>query len=149
MFGFYALTFWYGGKLVSEGELEFGDMIKAIFALAFAAQGAGQASAFAGDKAKANEAKDHIFQLLAREPEIPNDPWREEPLAADQTIVDKDFHGAIEFHDVSFRFKKQSYCFFLSFFFLHSTRSNPLLGRFLHNTGIQRARLWACWTSFP
>ena len=86
MFGFYALTFWYGGKLVSEGELLFGDMMKAIFALAFAAQGAGQASAFAGDKAKANQAKSHLFSLLQRQPRIPHDPWRKEAVSPDQMV---------------------------------------------------------------
>ncbi len=101
--GFYALTFWFGGKLVAKGEIEFRQMMKAIFALAFAASGAGQAAAFAGDQAKATAAREHIMAMLDRVPSVPNDPWGPAPRT-DQVIPGDRFKGALQFQNVRFTY---------------------------------------------
>ena len=48
----YAFAFWLGGKMVESGRIEFGDFNQALWAMAFAASGLGQAALFAGDAAK-------------------------------------------------------------------------------------------------
>ena len=48
----YAFAFWVGGKLVDGGSITFEDFNQALWAMAFAASGLGQAALFAGDVAK-------------------------------------------------------------------------------------------------
>ena len=52
IFGFYALAFWYGGKLITDGDTTYPDFLRGLFGLAFAAGGAGNAAVFMGDQAK-------------------------------------------------------------------------------------------------
>ena len=48
----YAMAFWAGGKLIESGRIAFDDFNQALWAMAFAATGLGQAALFAGDVAK-------------------------------------------------------------------------------------------------
>lgn len=48
----YGFAFWFGGRLIERGSIEFADFNQALWAMAFAASGLGQAALFAGDAAK-------------------------------------------------------------------------------------------------
>jgi len=48
----YAMAFWAGGKLIEGGQVTFEDFSQALWAMAFAASGLGQAALFGGDVAK-------------------------------------------------------------------------------------------------
>lgn len=75
---FYAFAFWWGAELISQGELDFYDFMKALWALGFCAAGAGQAAAFAGDAASAQTAASRIFELIDRVPLIDAKPFMDD-----------------------------------------------------------------------
>ena len=101
-FGFYALTFWYGGKLIDDGELDFYNFMKGLFVLAFAASGAGNATTFMGDQAKAQVAVSRVFWLMDRQPPIDTNPWGED---GDERAVQADApKGEVELKGVSFAY---------------------------------------------
>jgi len=77
----YAFAFWLGGKLIEKGSLEFDDFNKALWAMAFAASGLGQAALFAGDAAKAAAAVDSIFGTLDFKAGIESEPWENKGIA--------------------------------------------------------------------
>lgn len=89
LFCSYALCFWYGAKLVSDGDMNFGDMIQTVFAVLITAVGIGQAAQLAPDIQKANDARDNIFQMLDRQPKI--DSYSTEGETANFTQGDMDF----------------------------------------------------------
>lgn len=62
----YCLSFWYGGKLISEGEMEFMDVLKVFFAIVMVAMSVGQTASMTPDAAKVNEIslEFKIFTLL-------------------------------------------------------------------------------------
>ena len=70
MFGSYALAFYAGSKFVASGEMSFEDVNLVLFAIIFAGQGAGNASALAGDVKEADGAARSIFSMLDRQPSI-------------------------------------------------------------------------------
>jgi hypothetical protein len=86
MFGFYALSFWYGGKLISDGKLEFVDVMKCLFAIMLSAMMAGQSASgmhsyntqyymnimiiVAPNAAKAKIAASNVFKILDHTPDI-------------------------------------------------------------------------------
>ncbi|KAM4608966.1 bile salt export pump [Polymixia lowei] len=93
----YALTFWYGSKLVIDTkELSPGTLIQVFFGVLMAAMNLGQASpcleAFASGRAAAKI----IFDTIDREPEI--DCFSEEGHKLDKV------NGDIEFHNVTFHY---------------------------------------------
>ncbi|XP_071330134.1 bile salt export pump isoform X2 [Trachinotus anak] len=95
IFLFYALTFWYGSKLVIDTkELTPGSLVQVFFGVLTAAMSFGQASpcleAFASGRAAAKS----IFDTIDREPEI--DCFSEEGYKLDRV------KGDIEFHNVTF-----------------------------------------------
>eukprot|EP00917_Polyrhabdina_sp_WS-2016_P031773 GHVP01067800.1.p1 GENE.GHVP01067800.1~~GHVP01067800.1.p1 ORF type:complete len:1342 (-),score=300.08 GHVP01067800.1:581-4555(-) len=68
-FGAQSLAFWYAGELVTRGEIpinQIEQIMKAIFALLFAAMGTGQASSFMTDTAKAKKAAKRVFYMIDR-----------------------------------------------------------------------------------
>ena len=87
MFVLYAFAFWWGAELMSDGELDFYDFMKALWALGFCAAGAGQAAAFAGDARAANVAASRIFSLIDREPGIDTKPFIDGPPGAVESGV--------------------------------------------------------------
>lgn len=91
-----ALGFWYGAKLMSNGELTIERFFISFTVVLFGAQSAGQVFAFAADIGKARNAAEKVKALVDRVPSI--DTWSEEG--------EKDFEikGEIEFRDVHFRY---------------------------------------------
>mmetsp|Transcript_22245 Transcript_22245/g.46203 ORF Transcript_22245/g.46203 Transcript_22245/m.46203 type:complete len:1407 (-) Transcript_22245:54-4274(-) len=113
-FGVYALAFFIGGKFISDGRIGFDDFMMALFGMAFAASGLGQAAMFAGDAAKAAVAVENIFTTLDRRPPIDSEPWCNDGLADIQTgapcksrtIPDlaDDFKGNVDLENVMFAY---------------------------------------------
>lgn len=92
----YALCFWYGGKLVSEGELTFESMIEVFFALMMSAMSIGQTMQVAPDLNKAIAATNDIFTLLDSKSKI---------NYADETGVDAPMTKAeVELKNVFFHY---------------------------------------------
>lgn len=85
-FGVYGLAFWAGGKLVDSERVEFADFMQALWAMAFAGSGLGQAALFAGDAAKAAAAVTAVFKTLDYIPAIDSQPW-ENNGKADMTTL--------------------------------------------------------------
>jgi len=70
LFGTFALAFWYGGQLISQGEMDFNQVMKVFFAITLSAQGIGQAAGFAPDAGKAQAATQAIFRLIDAKPKV-------------------------------------------------------------------------------
>jgi len=77
----YAFAFWFGGKMIAQKRTDFGDFNKAVFAMAFAANGLGQGAMFFGDAAKAASAVNAIFAILDYVPAIDSAPWENNGIA--------------------------------------------------------------------
>jgi len=127
---FYAFAFWWGGQLMKTGELNFYDLMKALWALGFCAAGAGQAAVFAGDAKAANAAASRIFSLIDRVPPIDSKPFvdgtpgsvdkgfevRKLPETAEEAaatglgaiIPASTFQGRIEFKGVKFAYPQRT-----------------------------------------
>ncbi|BBN12105.1 autophagy-related protein 9 [Marchantia polymorpha subsp. ruderalis] len=96
MYSSYALALWYSSTLVKKGETAFGNAIKIIMVLIFAAFGVAETIAMAPDFVKAGQALGSIFQILDRETEInPDDPESE---------MVTEVLGEIEFRHVAFSY---------------------------------------------
>jgi len=70
LFSSYCLSFWYGGKLITEGEYTFVNVLKVFMAIVMCAMGLGQAAGMAPDAAKAKRAASVIFQMIDHKSEI-------------------------------------------------------------------------------
>ena len=86
----FILTFGFGAYQVTQppGHIaheSFSDMLTVLMAVIFGAMGAGQASAFAPNYAKAKQSANRIFALLDREPVV--DGYSEDGLKPVSTIV--------------------------------------------------------------
>ncbi len=110
----YSLGYWYGGKLVAEGELDVQTMTQALIGLLLGAMGAGNALSFMADVAAAKAAAHDVFELLDTESKI--SPFTENDaidfgdgkpgneLEMSSTIPSG---GAIEFKDVCFSYPQR------------------------------------------
>jgi len=96
--GVYALSFWYGGKLINEGEYTFVQVLKVFMAISMSTMGIGQSAAFAPDATKAKAAAAIIFEIIDRKSAI--DPSE----TTGQTTAIK---GDIEFKDVHFTYPQR------------------------------------------
>ena len=114
-FGVYALAFYIGGGFVSDGRIGFDDFFMALFGMAFAASGLGQAAIFAGDAAKASAAVESIFTTLDHRPPIDSQPWDNNGQAnhnAGETAPQErsipkladDFEGTVDLENVMFAY---------------------------------------------
>jgi ATP-binding cassette subfamily B (MDR/TAP) protein 1 len=74
-FSVYALAFFIGGQLISSGQVTFQDFNMALWSMAFAGSGLGQAVIFAGDTAKAATVMTAVFTTIDRNPPIASEPW--------------------------------------------------------------------------
>lgn len=83
----YAFAFWFGGKMIENGRITFEDFNQALWAMAFAASGLGQAALFAGDAAKAAAAVTAIFKTLDYVPQIDSAPWENNGVAELKTAT--------------------------------------------------------------
>ena len=99
IFTTYAVVLYSGGSFIYEGTLQFGNMMKAMFCVIFAAFGVGQAQQYVGDYSKAKLAIESIFTVLNSESLI--DPLDESnKLKKDSAEIE----GKIEFRNVSFSY---------------------------------------------
>ena len=96
LFGSYTLSFWYGGKLVYDGEYTFGDVMKVFMAIIMSAGAVGQAATMAPDASKARRAAAIIFNIVDRL--SPIDSASQEGKKLDE------IKGNIEFKDIHFRY---------------------------------------------
>lgn len=78
----YALGFWYGAKLIRDGEMNFEEVFRVFIAVVYAAIGAGQISSANTDAAKAKLAADYIFFFIDRKPsiDVASESGRKEPI---------------------------------------------------------------------
>ncbi|XP_052872873.1 multidrug resistance protein homolog 49 isoform X1 [Anopheles cruzii] len=96
-FAGYGLALFYGGKLVSEKELEYKDVIKVSEALIFGAWMLGQALAYAPNVNSAILSAGRLMKLLDRTPRMHN------PSSTYHSLTQRT-EGEIKFTDVEFRY---------------------------------------------
>ncbi len=96
LFACYALSFWYGSKLVQQGKTTFGDVFKVFFAIAMSAIGVSQSAGLTPDLTKTKLAVNSVFELLDRKSLI--DPFD----MSGKTL--KTVHGDIELRNISFTY---------------------------------------------
>jgi ATP-binding cassette subfamily B (MDR/TAP) protein 1 len=96
MFLCVALGFWYGGKLIGDGEYNIFQFFVVFAEIIFSVQSAGTVFNFAGDMGKAKNAAAELIKLFDRQPKV--DPWSKDGEKMEH--VD----GTIEFRDVHFRY---------------------------------------------
>lgn len=82
----YAFAFWFGGHLIDQGRIDFDSFNRALWAMAFASTGLGQAALFGGDAAKAAAAVTSIFDTLDFMPIIKSEPWENNGIADKKTL---------------------------------------------------------------
>jgi len=94
LFCTYTLDFWYGGKLIADGELSFVELMKVFMAILLTAMSIGQSTAMAPNVAKAKPAASALFQMIDEIPEIDSE----------STVGDilNSVTGNIEFKQVEF-----------------------------------------------
>ncbi|KAJ9442023.1 hypothetical protein DIPPA_00572 [Diplonema papillatum] len=96
MFAVFGVAFWYGGKLITEGEADFKDITTAIMEVVMASMGAGEAVGMQGPSVDAREAAATVFEML------------DTPPQADQMATtgktDCITNGTIKFTDVTFAY---------------------------------------------
>lgn len=93
----YGLALYYGGKLVSDAELEYKDVIKVSEALIFGAWMLGQALAYAPNVNSAMLSAGRLMKLLDRTPKMHN------PSNSYHSTV-QNHEGNIKYTDVEFRY---------------------------------------------
>ncbi|KIA76013.1 ABC transporter [Aspergillus ustus] len=93
-FGCTALSFWYGGNLIADGEYTLFQLFVCFIEIMFATQSVGTIFSFAPDMARAKEAAANLKSLYEQQPEQSDG----KPLNA------KDIGGKIIFQNVSFRY---------------------------------------------
>jgi ATP-binding cassette subfamily B (MDR/TAP) protein 1 len=69
-YGVFALSFWYGSKLINEGKADFGGVIVTTMSILMGAMGAGEAGGFAAKLADAQTASKRVFSVFDRVPII-------------------------------------------------------------------------------
>lgn len=67
----WALDFWYGGKLVENGEISAGDVFKTFFVLVSTGKVIAEAGSMTSDLAKSSTAVASVFEILDRQSLIP------------------------------------------------------------------------------
>lgn len=79
MYSSYALALWYASTLVKAGHATFGNTIKMLMVLIFAAFGVAETVAMAPDFVKSSQSLASVFQLLDRKTKIdPDSPVGEQ-----------------------------------------------------------------------
>ncbi|GLE06656.1 hypothetical protein PINS_up016050 [Pythium insidiosum] len=94
MFATYSLVFWYGGKLVSKGDITFDQLIRTLMASMMSAQGIGSAASWLAESDNAMDAGSAIMELVQRP--LPIDALSDTGLQLDKV------EGRITFEDISF-----------------------------------------------
>lgn len=93
-----ALTFWYGGTLIDQNELDLKSFFTIFMAVTFASQSAGRVFSMMPDVGKAKDSAAEILALLDRVPPI--DAWSKEG----KVMPKESIAGLVEFRDVHFNY---------------------------------------------
>jgi len=96
LFFSFGLMYWYGGKMVNEGETDLEGMTVPIFCIFMLAVGLGMAGQNVTDAAKASSTADRVFDTIDRKSAI---DW-----CADDGQKPSTVRGDITFKDVVFRY---------------------------------------------
>ncbi|ORX77993.1 P-loop containing nucleoside triphosphate hydrolase protein [Basidiobolus meristosporus CBS 931.73] len=94
----YALAYWWGSRLVSNGEFSSKQFFVVLPALLFSAQASGQMFSLAPDLTKAKMAASNIFQLIEQKPTIG------QSQDAGKSKGQGDIEGEIELKEIHFRY---------------------------------------------
>jgi len=98
LFAVDCLAFWYGGKLIKNGDMDFLDFMVVLFAIILSAMALGQSSAMAPDASKGKAAAKAIFQLIDHKPEF-------DSSSPEGKMIDHEtFEGKVELKDLKFRY---------------------------------------------
>ncbi|KAI3967748.1 hypothetical protein MKW92_032694 [Papaver armeniacum] len=119
----WALNFWYGGKLVFEGEITTKSFLEVFMILISTGRVIAEAGSTTSDLAKGSDAVGSVFRVLDRHTSI-------EPEKPDGYQLDA-FLGQIEFHDVHFAYPNRPSLFVFNGFNLciEAGKSTALIGR--------------------
>uniref|UniRef100_K3WTD3 Uncharacterized protein n=1 Tax=Globisporangium ultimum (strain ATCC 200006 / CBS 805.95 / DAOM BR144) TaxID=431595 RepID=K3WTD3_GLOUD len=96
MMAAYSLVFWYGAKLVNDGNITFEQMIRTTMALMISIQGVSGAASYFGDSETAFKSGFKIVSL--RDRDVPIDSFDENGLKPTKV------EGKIEFRNILFRY---------------------------------------------
>ncbi|XP_024528405.1 ABC transporter B family member 4 isoform X2 [Selaginella moellendorffii] len=96
LFGSYAMSFWFGSRLVEKGETDFKRVFRVFFAITMSSVGISQSAGMAPDIAKVKTAVNSVFSLLDRKSKV--DPFDK----SGKTL--KLIKGDIEFRTVCFKY---------------------------------------------
>lgn len=96
VFATYAFTFWYGGKLVSEGTITFRQLMRSLMAIIMSSQSVGASVAYVADSDSAFEAGGNILSLRDRQLSI--DSFQEDGLRPNAVV------GKVELKNILFRY---------------------------------------------
>ncbi|KAI3892394.1 hypothetical protein MKX03_012612 [Papaver bracteatum] len=119
----WALNFWYGGKLVFQGEMTTKSFLEVFMILISTGRVIAEAGSTTSDLAKGSDAVGSVFTVLDRYTSIePEDPDGYQP----DTLT-----GQIEFHDVHFAYPTRPELFIFNGFNLSidAGKSTALVGR--------------------
>ncbi|KAG9407971.1 ABC transporter B member 10 [Aphanomyces cochlioides] len=95
-FAVYALIFWYGAHLLSDGTITFKQLINTLMAIMMTSQSVGQTMSTIGDVQDAKRAAAKIFSILDRAPPVDS--------SSNDGVEPTSVTGRIEFNDVSFNY---------------------------------------------
>ncbi|KAH7353067.1 hypothetical protein KP509_19G077400 [Ceratopteris richardii] len=98
MFAAYAFCFWFGARLVQQGQISFGDVFRAFFAISMGALSISHSTGLLPDVSNAKSAVNSVFALLDRRSKI--DPSDTSGLIPSSGSV----VGNIEFRHVGFTY---------------------------------------------
>lgn len=96
----YALSFWYGAKLIRDGELDVTALFVAFFSVLIGAMSLGQAAPSFQAFAKAQGAAPRVFDIIDRE--SPIDPLSDEGESPKSVV------GDISFENVTFNYESRA-----------------------------------------
>ncbi|CAM6090512.1 unnamed protein product [Calypogeia fissa] len=100
MYCTWALDFWWGGKLVAEGQLSFGSLFKCFFILVASGRMIADAGSMTSDLAKGANSIITVFNILDRKTKI-------NPDDAEATKLEK-VDGHVEIRDVDFAYPSRT-----------------------------------------
>jgi len=96
IFTSYALSMWFGGYLISKGEMQFVDVMQVFFAIIMCAMSLGQSGAMAPNATKAKTAAEEVFNMVDHVPAIDS--------ASEKGEKPESCKGHIELKGVEFRY---------------------------------------------
>uniref|UniRef100_A0A7S1NMY1 Bile salt export pump n=1 Tax=Eutreptiella gymnastica TaxID=73025 RepID=A0A7S1NMY1_9EUGL len=96
IFGSFALSYWYGGQLVSQGEMGMSEVLKCSLAVLMGAMGVGEVYSMAGDQVEGYAASTRVYTILDTEPAIDSNSTK-------GSVVEK-CTGLLKYEDLMFNY---------------------------------------------